>query len=320
MALLQLMRRHREALGGEWAVVHVDHGLRPESAEEARFVEDKACEAGFEYFSHCLAMDHNATASEASLREKRQQAFAQTAEAWQADGIFLAHHQDDLAETLLMRLMDGAGPTGLSGVRVREQVGNLTFYRPLLGLRRGALHEWLRANGGCWHEDPSNRDEYYERNWVRHRLLPLLSERGGDDVVGRIARSAGLIDNERCAMSEACALLLSQLADTGPAPILARLRLKHPLWSEAEESLQRQLLRDWFWRYSGASYPPGHGALEALFDFVATPGPAGRCLRSSGGFQVVHLRHGLLLFSAVCDESQRIAACEPYMPDGKARL
>src|SRR5690606_19132757 len=109
-------------LGWSLGVVHVDHRQRPESADEAAFVARRAAARDLPFFLERLSDDLDRTQtpeklSEEALRERRHEAFRRAARAFHADAIALAHHADDRAETLLLRLFAGSGPTGLAGVR-----------------------------------------------------------------------------------------------------------------------------------------------------------------------------------------------------------
>ena len=104
------------------------------------------------------------------------------------DLVATAHTRDDQAETVLLRLIRGAGPAGLAGIRPR--IGPVV--RPLLDIRRAELREYLRERGLSCREDPSNRDERILRNRVRHRLIPFLAAHFSPAITGVVARSAGI--------------------------------------------------------------------------------------------------------------------------------
>src|SRR5690606_6568799 len=93
------------------------------------------------------------------------------------DVLFQAHHQDDQLETLLYRLRRGSAPRGLAGIPARRALGRGELRRPLLDFPRGELLDYARRAGLRWIEDESNADERFDRNFLRHRVLPLLEER-----------------------------------------------------------------------------------------------------------------------------------------------
>ena len=153
------------ACPGQVQAATVDHGLRPESGEEAAFVA-RVCDA--------LDVPHVALKPAERIAGNLQSAARRTRyallEAWRAehslDWLLTAHHADDQAETLLMRLDRGSGVAGLAGVRAV----NGRVVRPLLGWRRAELAEIVEAAGLTAVDDPSNRDERFDRVRLRRRL------------------------------------------------------------------------------------------------------------------------------------------------------
>lgn len=181
VALLDLLLETQRWHGGALSVVHVDHGARPDSGEDASFVERLAAERGLACAVRRLALG---PVSEAALREGRYAAFA----ALPVERVALAHHREDLAETVILQLLRGAGTAGLAGMRpVRDR-----YVRPLLDVGRDELRGWAEHRGLAWREDPSNADPRYTRNRVRAEVLPLL-ERVRPGAVRAIARSAAIV-------------------------------------------------------------------------------------------------------------------------------
>ncbi len=166
LALLMLAHAARP---GAVHVATVDHGLRPESAAEALFV------AGF-----CgrLAIPHTILRAEAPLagnvqsaaRAMRYHLLGDWARAAGLAFLLTAHHADDQAETLLMRLMRGSGVGGLAGVRARAWIEGIQVIRPLLGWRRAELAAIVEAAGLSAVDDPSNADPRFDRARLRSRL------------------------------------------------------------------------------------------------------------------------------------------------------
>ena len=152
----------------------VDHGLRPESAAEARFVAD-LCRA-LEVPHATLAVDVDT--ARASIQQSAREARYLALDGWMKAGriavLATAHHIDDQAETLMMRLLRGAGVGGLAGVRARTLVpapgSRRLLIRPLLGWRRHELRAIVDAAGIVAVDDPSNRDAGYDRARIRQRL------------------------------------------------------------------------------------------------------------------------------------------------------
>lgn len=184
VVLLDVLLETRRWHGGALEVVTVDHGLRPGSADDAAFVAELARARSLPFHRCTVAVRGS---SEAAARDARYAAFA----ALDADRIALAHHREDLAETVLLHLMRGTGTAGLAGIPRRRG----RYVRPLLDEGRGALLAWATARGLAWREDPTNRDPRFLRNRVRHEVLPLL-EALRPGAVGALARTAGVVADD----------------------------------------------------------------------------------------------------------------------------
>lgn len=189
-ALLHALTLLRPEYALALRVCHVHHGLRPEADRDARFVEELAtrldCPATVERVSVPLGPGRS---PEEAARAARYAALARAADGFGAQRVALGHTADDQAETVLMRLLQGAGPRGLAGMPIRR--GRLV--RPLLGVGRVAVHAHLAASGLAALEDATNRDPKFLRNRVRHELLPLLALHWGPripEALRRVARAS----------------------------------------------------------------------------------------------------------------------------------
>ncbi|HPK02134.1 MAG TPA: tRNA lysidine(34) synthetase TilS [Candidatus Sumerlaeota bacterium] len=270
MSLLELAAAEAPRRDWRLAVVHVDHAQRPESADEARFVHDRAAALGLTCFIERLPESLVAAGplSEDVLRAARLRCYVRAAEAWRADALVLAHQADDRAETFLMRLLAGSGPTGLAGIRPIDAVEGLTVVRPLLALRRADLRRFLTARGLTWRDDPTNASEETRRGWLRHAVIPLLRDRLGIDPTERIVRAAELIEEEARALDDAVARLLELLRCQAEPPAVAALDLGRPAWRKSGRLLRRQLLRAWLWDLRRGPHPPGLAAVEEALTFA----------------------------------------------------
>jgi tRNA(Ile)-lysidine synthase len=196
IALLRLLEELRERLGINLLVLHLDHALRSNSADDARFVEQLAKSRGLAFLGERIdvasaAAQHKWNLEDAG-RRLRYEFFARIVEQGNADKIAVAHTMDDQAETVLARLIRGAGPAGLAGIRaVSGQIA-----RPLLGVRRNALREYLRAIGQGWREDATNLDVSRQRARIRHQLLPPLESDFSSAIVPHLAELARLAGEE----------------------------------------------------------------------------------------------------------------------------
>jgi tRNA(Ile)-lysidine synthase len=167
---LALLLLAQAAIPGRFAVATVNHGLRPEAAGECAMVA-RVC-AARAIPCATLEVDLAAGNLQAEARSARYTALAGWAEREALAAIATAHHADDQAETLIMRLNRASGLAGLAGVRPRGVVpgASLPLLRPLLGWRRGELAQVVADTGLEPARDPSNHDEAYDRVRVRHAL------------------------------------------------------------------------------------------------------------------------------------------------------
>ena len=161
------------AIPGQFEVATVDHGLRPESAAECAAVAEICAARGID--CAVLAVTVASGNIQARARAARYAALGEWAERRGLSAIATAHHADDQAETLLMRLNRGSGLAGLTGVReARFMPGSaVTLIRPLLGFRRHELAQVVEAAGLVPAQDPSNLDERYDRARIRRALAEM---------------------------------------------------------------------------------------------------------------------------------------------------
>ena len=239
VALLHVLLRLAPTLHLTLHVLHVDHGLRPDSARDGEFVQALGARLGVPV--DVVGVRVASGSVEAAARAARHAALEAAADRVGAARIALGHTADDQAETLLMRLLEGTGVRGLAGIPPLR--GRLI--RPLLESRHRHAVAMLATAGLDWLEDPSNRDPRFFRNRVRHGLLPQLEASRGTlpgcpderDLVarlGRLARHAreavDAIDRiaaaelARLARAEDGALVLSRAALAAlPRPVAAEV-------------------------------------------------------------------------------------------------
>lgn len=167
---LALLLLAHEALPGAIAVCSIDHGLRPEAAGEIALVERIAGERGIPFTQ--LAVTLAPGNLQAQARAVRYAALAKWAEAKGLGAVATAHHADDQAETLLMRLNRGSGLAGLAGVRGRSTIADseITLLRPLLSWRKAELGAVVAAAGITPAADPSNTNPAFDRARLRAQL------------------------------------------------------------------------------------------------------------------------------------------------------
>lgn len=239
------------AAGREVAVVHVHHGLRGEEADaDEAFVRTLCERLGVPYECRRVEVPQSAGV-EVAGRRARYAALAEAAERHGASWVATAHTADDQAETILHRLIRGAGLTGLRGMPAERPLplpagGKVSLVRPLLTVRRQQVCAYLRQLGQEFREDSSNRDPRFTRNRIRNVLLPLL-ESFNPRVVEALHRLG-----EQVAEAEALLEKLGQelLARAEKPRAGAKVILEAAVLEAAEPFVQRRALRS-LWRREG---------------------------------------------------------------------
>jgi len=199
-ALLHALSSVRDALPAGFGAVHIDHGLQSESPAWERRCGQVCNQWGVSYTS--LQVDANPDSGESPEAAARRARYA-ALQSWLPEGdcLLTAHHQDDQAETLLLQLLRGSGPRGLSGIHALAPFGKGLLARPFLQFTQSEILSYARAEQLEWIDDPSNAEHRYDRNFLRARVLPLLQERwpGLPGVLTRAARlqsdAARLLDD-----------------------------------------------------------------------------------------------------------------------------
>ena len=177
-------------------VAHFDHGIRPDSAPDRKLVQKAAAGYGlpFVYEEGVLGK----TASEQAARTARYDFLERMRMRYGASAVITAHHQNDVLETALLNLLRGTGRRGLASLRSTH-----SYIRPLLQVAKPQILHYAAAHTICWREDPTNADESYLRNYIRHRLLPKFSDSDRDKLLAII--------REQTVVNEAIDSLLSEI-------------------------------------------------------------------------------------------------------------
>ena len=225
------------AAGCEVTAVHVDHGLRPGSENEADRVREVAERIGASFRSERVTVASGPNL-EARARAARHSVLGPSAA--------LGHTADDRAETMIVNLLRGAGPDGLASIRPG-------FRHPILGLRRAETERVCEIEGIIPFVDPSNVDPMFVRNRIRHEVLPLLSDIAGRDPVPILDRQADLF----ASVSDH---LKSEAAALDPTDTRA-LR-------DASETVARVALREWLREEVEERHPPDAATIDRVMAVV----------------------------------------------------
>lgn len=240
LALLELAAAWRAAGGAApIAAATFDHGLRAQSQAEARSVAALCARLAVPHATLVWEGPKPATGLQERARDARYAALCAHAHAIGADVLATAHHADDQAETVLMRLARGSGVTGLAGMRPRSRLHGLTLLRPLLAVPKRELVALCEAAGLAYARDPSNEDERFARARLRG-LAPALTRAGVTaERLGRLARRAARADEALERLAERAA----ERAGVVRAPTEARVPLA-ALMGEPDEIILRIIVAE----------------------------------------------------------------------------
>ena len=255
-ALMHLAHDWATPRGVVLRAVTVDHGLRPESGAEARAAGDAAAALGIAH--QVLRWDGPGGGNlMAQARAARMALIADWALGHGIAAVALGHTRDDQAETVLMRLMRGAGVDGLSGMAATRRASGILWLRPMLDVSRDALRAELRARNAGWIDDPSNDNAEFDRVRVRQAMAAL-----GLDA-GALARTAGDLRSARAALDHAA-------RDTARGFSTDRGSLTLPLSPllDAPSEIRRRLVAAALRWVNGADYPPRRDPLAHLLDKI----------------------------------------------------
>jgi tRNA(Ile)-lysidine synthase len=278
VSLTDVLTTLSRRMGFRVVAAHLDHGLRPDSAEDAAFCQRLCRELGLELRLGQADVRARSRRDHLSLedaaRRERYTFLRKVQKEEGAAAIAVAHTRDDQAETLLLRLLRGSGATGLSAMRQKRD----SVIRPLLGVSRQAVRRHLATRQLGFREDPTNADPAHLRNRVRHELLPLLETRFNPGIRETLAQTASLLADEAALLGEladavwqragrvdgAVAVVMRSVLAREPKP-LVRLVLRHAL-AEA-----------------GGLRGVSAGHVEKLASLVCSSSASGRRLPLPGG-------------------------------------
>lgn len=191
--LLHRLQSMREDLPDIAGAIHIHHDLSPNADHWAEHCRQVCQAMGLHcQITHVQVADGEGL--EDSARRARYAAFEGVLQA--GDALLLAQHQDDQAETFLLQALRGGGPKGLAGMPELSVLGKGHVVRPMLGISRSQIHDYAEQHGLQWIEDESNQDMRFDRNYIRHQVMPLLLERwpaAGRTLARTAAHSAGLV-------------------------------------------------------------------------------------------------------------------------------
>jgi len=278
-------------------VAHLNHQLRPGDCDaDERLVRIYCQSHAIDFVSQ--SVDVAAFASqhglglEAAGRLCRHQFFADCVQQWQIEQsdlkavrIALAHHLDDQAETILLHLGRGCGLAGLTGMAP----GNGPFIRPLLGIRRQEILDYLASQAVPFHLDPTNEDPFTLRNRLRQTLLPIWQDVLGFDPSAGLARMSDLVREDESFLNEQARIAfqaLAQIQIPGSASIddqgLTLVQLDRTLFHRQHPAIQHRVLRLCWREVSGLDRDIEWRHLKLARDLILEKRPRGHLDWPSG--------------------------------------
>ena len=277
-------------------VAHINHQLRDEeSIRDALFVESCSDRLGLPF--HRVDVDvrflkrRTGMSSQQAARQLRYGALMSLRDSLAATHVALGHTADDQAETLMLRLLRGAGAAGLAGIPAKRW----PFIRPLLGVHRNAIRSYLGSAGLPWVEDSSNTSRAYLRNRVRLELMPALREyRPG--IAQRLRQTADMLRADNEVLEEQTRVLVKQAV--GHEVGMSMLAIRRSPFAAAPLAMQRRLLRYAMDRLPGSQHASGFQDVEALVRFTMSGGRVGRRLTLAGQVMAEWHNDAVLLWKA----------------------
>ncbi len=237
--------------------IHVDHGLHPDSAEWRRHCRDVCADLNVAFSDVAISVcPGRGESPEEAARLARYRCLEH--DLAEGETLVTGHHADDQLETVLLQLLRGAGPAGLAAMPMLADFGRGQLCRPLLGFRRTELTAWAESRCLTWLEDPSNRETGFDRNYLRHHVVPRLQGRWPAAALSAV-RSARLCGE--------AAGLLEALADIDLRPLSVAGRLDVEGVRALPPNRQRNLLRRWMNR-SGLTTPDARRLNSILSDVL----------------------------------------------------
>jgi tRNA(Ile)-lysidine synthase len=295
LALALLAEAWARAEAGRVTALTVDHRLRPGSADEAAQVSIWLRHRGI---AHAILV-REGPGFAGDVQAEARAARYRLLEGWCAGAgvlhLLTAHHREDQAETVLLRLARGSGLDGLAGIPAATERRDCRILRPLLATPRARLAATLETHGQPWIEDPSNRDPAYARARLR-RAEAVLAEEGL--TAARLADTAQRLGRARAALERELAVLLARAAWLHPAGFAW---LDPAALAPASDELALRAVAAVIASVGGAPYPPRLEGVERLLQELRAGLAGGRTL---GGCLIVPRRGRVL----VCREPEAVAA------------
>lgn len=282
--LLHLLAQQFKNTGIELQAIHVHHGLHPQADDWALHCQQQCDALSIRLHTIHITIIEPSRNLEQQARDARYLAFSSILPP--GSTLALAHHQNDVAETLLLRLMRGSGTNALANMQCHQKRDAYHVWRPLLDCSRLALEDYARDHQLTWIDDSSNADQRFDRNFIRHAVLPLLEQRF-PKAPQRLAHSANLLNADAGLLAPMIAASTEQCSEHGQLLVRPLLAL--------EQSLSSHVVRHWLAKHGQAL--PGSAAMTEFIQQISKQ-------QSDSNSQLVSADYALRVWNA------RIFICE----------
>ena len=271
LALLYGLHALRAQLNCELHVAHLNHCLRPEADVDAEFVQQHAAHLELPCTIQRVEVPRLVKqwklSVEAAGRKARYQFYEAVCTEVSATKVALGHHQDDIAETVLMNLIRGSGTSGLKGI---APVRDIKFIRPLVGSTRQQIEAFLTSIGIIPRQDTTNTDVNYLRNRVRHELIPQLARDYNPNIKTGLSRTADVFGAESEYLDTAArrAFETCRIQSTHKNVVLDRVKFR-----QHHIALQRRMLRQSVFEMLGDMSDLYFAHCEAMLNLIEADTP-----------------------------------------------
>ncbi len=258
--LVQLTRRYKLTLG----VAHLNHGLRPVRADQDEaFVAQLAGDLKLPLFRHGETLCPESGSVEEQAREARYRFFKAVMQDYGYAKIALGHQKNDNAEAVLMHLLRGSGIRGLAGI---PPIRDNEVVRPLIDLDRSEIIDYLEDHRIPFVEDETNKDLVYERNRIRHHLIPIIREAYNPNIIDTLHRTADVCREEDIWFERHIGPLLDRIV---PRSERQRLEIHHSPLAKANLAIQRRLIRGALSNWQGHLRRLGAHHIDAVLGLLS---------------------------------------------------
>lgn len=243
VALTHILHALQYEMGFHLHMAHFNHNLRRSAKADQKFVEDMAeklnvpCTVG--YWKNPKA--HKKGSLEEAARKQRFKFFSRLAKKINSQVVVLAHTEDDLAETVLMRILRGTGLQGLRGILPRRELEGICVIRPLLNVKKSAILAYLKRKNISFRTDPTNKQTKFFRNKVRLELLPLLRKKYNQNIKELLTNLANNAGTDYDYLESQAQKLFIKHAQCSSNKKNVRINLK--VFSAQHSALKRMLIR-----------------------------------------------------------------------------